>query len=322
MTSDGGLSVSDIVRTFNKGKFLALDRVSLDVNSGQIVGLLGPNGAGKTTLVRICSTLLTPDFGSVTVGGIDAVRNPKKARGALGVVLGGDLGFYPRASAKDNLLFFADVAGLGKNRRQEVNWALEQVNLADRADDKVNAFSRGMKQRLHIARAILGHPSVLLLDEPTSGLDPEIAVGIRGLIRSLADSGTAILLTSHTMTEVESLADQIVVIGAGRVAVRGKVSDVAQAAGVGSVSAFTFPALDSDLRARIEALNPVSIDVVANDGQVVVRVMWSSDDENGDRGLRAILESSASGKIPQDFIHRPPTLEEGYLGLAPRLVRR
>ena len=320
MTGAQGLSVVDVVRTFDKGRFVAVDHVSLNVSPGRIVAVLGPNGAGKTTLVRMCSTLLTPDSGTVMVGGVDAVRHPQQARRGLGVMMGGELGFYMRATVEDNLLFFADVAGLGRDRRTQVRWALDRVGLANRSTAKVAALSRGMKQRLHLARAILGGPSVLLLDEPTSGLDPEIASDIRALIRDIALSGTAVLMTSHTLSEVEALADSITVIGAGRVAVEGKVADVARAAGVDSVSAFTVSVLTVGLREQIMECRPVSIDAVPSDGEVRVRVMWPKDEGvSWGEAMVGILEEH--GEVPPDFVQRPPTLEEAYLGLASRLVR-
>lgn len=217
------LECERLVRTFDRGRFLAVDDLSLSLGAGEVHGLLGPNGAGKTTTVRMCATLLTPDRGQVVVVGIDAVRRPERARRELGLVLGGDLGFYPRASARDNLLFFADVAGVSSRaRRDEVDRVLARVALSDRADEKVGSYSRGMKQRLHVARALLGRPPLLPLDEPTTGSDPDSALQVRDLVRELAEDGAAILLTSHSLPEVEELATVITVIGAGRVAVRGK----------------------------------------------------------------------------------------------------
>lgn len=229
------LDAAQLSRVFGKGEnaFTAVDRVSLRVSSGEIHALLGPNGAGKTTTVQMCSTLLTPTGGSLTVNGIDAIADPQRARRHVGLALGGENGFYPRASARDNLLFFADVAGVsGRTRRHEVEHALARVELTDAATRPVQEFSRGMKQRLHIARALLGSPALLLLDEPTNGLDPDIALTVRALIRSLANEGTAILLTSHLLGEIEDLAHTITVLGAGSVAVSGNLEDVAAHAGI------------------------------------------------------------------------------------------
>ena len=211
----------------------AVNGVTVKINPGEIVALLGPNGAGKTTTVRMCATLLSPTSGRITVAGIDAIKNPKAARKITGLVLGGEGGFYSRATARKNLLFFADIAGVpSRDRQRAVTSALEAVQLTDRADDKVREFSRGMTQRLHIARALLSKPSLLLLDEPTTGLDPEIALEIRRLVRSLAGTGVGILLTSHNMYEVEDLADHIQVIAVGQQIAAGSVADIAKAAGL------------------------------------------------------------------------------------------
>ena len=217
----------------DKNRRVAVDNVNVKIKPGEIIGLLGPNGAGKTTTVRMCSTLLTPTSGSIIVDGIDAVNHPQQARKRIGLVLGGESGFYNRASARKNLLFFADVAGVrGAARRERVESALEAVALSDRAEDRVRDFSRGMKQRLHIARALLGKPSLLLLDEPTNGLDPQIAAEIRSLIKSLATGGTGILLTSHMLSEVEQLANRIQVIAKGREIANGSVADIVALSGL------------------------------------------------------------------------------------------
>lgn len=190
------LHVETLTRYF--GDSAAVDGLSLDIDAGQILSILGPNGAGKTTAVRMCATLLEPSSGEIAIDGIDAIKRPREARRRMGLVLGGDAGFYARASGIANLLFFADIAGVrGRDRKSRVDQSLEAVSLADRASDPVHTYSRGMKQRLHIARALLGEPRLLVLDEPTSGLDPQIASDIRSLLSALADDGVGILLTSH-----------------------------------------------------------------------------------------------------------------------------
>ena len=154
------LEAEHLARTFDRGRFQAVADVSLRVGAGQVHALLGPNGAGKTTTVRMCATLLLPTSGSVRVDGVDAVAHPRRARRRLGLVLGGDLGFYPRASARQNLLLFADLQGVARgDRASAVDGALERVGLSDAADRRASALSRGMRQRLHLARALLGRPA-------------------------------------------------------------------------------------------------------------------------------------------------------------------
>lgn len=320
------LECERLVRTFDRGRFLAVDDLSLSLGAGEVHGLLGPNGAGKTTTVRMCATLLTPDRGQVVVG-IDAVRRPERARRELGLVLGGDLGFYPRASARDNLLFFADVAGVSSRaRRDEVDRVLARVALSDRADEKVGSYSRGMKQRLHVARALLGRPPLLPLDEPTTGSDPDSALQVRDLVRELAEDGAAILLTSHSLPEVEELATVITVIGAGRVEVRGQVQDVARAAGIGATFTFSLPASDSaliaslsdDLRESRAPAGSVVVETRPRGAVWSVTVYWPA--EQGPEGdvvccadgaaRRSLVSVGAA--VPPDLITRPASLEEAW----------
>lgn len=332
------LSARHLTRTFDKGRFTAVEDVSFDIRPGEVFALVGPNGAGKTTTVRMCATLLTPSSGSLVIGGVDAVRHPLDARAGIGLALGGDLGFYPRASALDNLLFFADVAGVpGPRRRTEVADALERVGLTDRATSKVGEFSRGMKQRLHIARALLGGPGLLLLDEPTGGLDPEASLDVRDLIASLAGEGVGVLLTSHSMDEVEELATVIAVIGAGRIVVRGQVRDIARYAGVGETTTATLPARAAGIRDDL-------IGAVGESGDALIRpkgagwsltVHWREDGprtgpenatgttDTAGAGVARLLDvlRNAGFDRPADLLTRPANLEDAYLAISDGLRR-
>ncbi|MGW6204867.1 ATP-binding cassette domain-containing protein [Streptomyces sp. NPDC055089] len=196
----------------------AVSGVDLTVEPGELVSVLGPNGAGKTTTVRLLTGLLTPTSGSARVGGHDIVRERRAASRACGFSLGGDLGLYPRLTALQNLTFFGLMYGLrGSRLRQRSVTVLEQMGLADRAGDTVGTFSRGMKQRLHLARALLHEPSVLILDEPSAGLDPQSAAAMRRLVGGLAAEGRSILLTTHDMREAEELSDRVVLMKDGAV---------------------------------------------------------------------------------------------------------
>ena len=266
------------------------------------------------------TTLLQPDSGSVKIAGVDAVKNPTSARRKLGLVLGGDLGFYPRASAQQNLCFFADIQGVpSAKRHQRVAQVLQDVQLTQYADTKVSGFSRGMKQRLHIARALLHEPRILFLDEPTTGLDPDISLEIRDLISRLARQGVAVLLTSHSMAEVEELADQISLIGAGKLVISGQVQDIAACAGFDRCSTFTLtPAQDSLLKlsellpgAVVHERRPLS-------AQWLHTIYWPQAQSS------AVLEAELKrqlGQLPADYLCRPASLEQAYLAMADRLAR-
>lgn len=317
------LSARHLERTFDKGQFVAVHDVSFDIKRGDVFALVGPNGAGKTTTVRMCSTLLTPTSGELTVGGVDAIRHPFQARSGLGLALGGDLGFYPRASALDNLLFFADVAGVpGSRRRSEVDQALDRVGLSDRATSKVGDFSRGMKQRLHIARALLGKPGLLLLDEPTSGLDPEAALSVRDLIATLAAEERGILLTSHAMDEVEELATTVAVIGAGNIVVSGQVRDIADYAGIRATTTATLPARAADIRdaliASVRTLGDARIRPKGTNW--ILTVHWRSNPNDGVAQLLTTLQQSGFDR-PLDLLTHPASLEDAYLAISEGLQR-
>ena len=322
------LEAEHLARTFDRGRFQAVADVSLRVRAGQVHALLGPNGAGKTTTVRMCATLLLPTSGSVRVDGVDAVAHPRRARRRLGLVLGGDLGFYPRASARQNLLFFADLQGVARgDRASAVDGALERVGLSDAADRRASALSRGMRQRLHLARALLGRPRLLLLDEPTNGLDPDISLQVRQTVAEVAASGVGVLLTSHTMPEIEELADTISVIGAGRIEVRGTVADVARHAGVLAVTTLTLPGraagLDEELRGVLG--RGVVVTQRPSSSNWALTVSWPVDGgqqavDAGRRALSALLERHGLGE-PDDLLTRPASLEQAYLALARRLDR-
>ena len=200
----------------------ALQGIDLDIAQGEVHGLLGPNGAGKTTLCRILSTVLLPSSGSVRVFGYDITRHTAAIRRRLGVVFGGDKGLYPRLTGRQNLHFWAGLYGLDRRQAREVSERLlERVGLSERAGERVERYSRGMRQRLHLARGLVGDPALLLLDEPTAGMDPVAALRFRALVAELRDEGRTLLLATHNMPEAEQLCDRVTVIDRGRVLTTG-----------------------------------------------------------------------------------------------------
>jgi len=198
-------------------EIVAVDDVTFAVEAGTLYALLGHNGAGKTTTINMLSTLLIPTSGRARVAGFAVARTVREGRGLLGGVWGGDRGLYGKISARDNLLYFGRLYGLSRERLlRRVEELLELVGLADRADDRVEGFSRGMKQRLHLAKALLHDPPVIFLDEPTIGLDPAAAVSLRRAIKALAPEHT-VLLTTHYLHEADELCDRIAIIDHGRI---------------------------------------------------------------------------------------------------------
>ncbi|HLE23703.1 MAG TPA: ABC transporter ATP-binding protein [Anaerolineales bacterium] len=196
---------------------LAVDDLSFEVAPGELFGLLGPNGAGKTTTVKMLTTLLIPTAGTARVMGLDVVRDADALRGRIGFIFGGERGLYWRLSGIDNLRYFASLYHVDPGvSKQRIPYLLELVGLGDRGPEKVEGYSRGMKQRLHIARTLLHDPPLLFLDEPTIGLDPVGAREIRQVVRDLQAADKTILLTTHYMFEADALCQRVAVINHGR----------------------------------------------------------------------------------------------------------
>jgi ABC-2 type transport system ATP-binding protein len=205
------------------GDITAVDHVDLTVGAGDVYGYLGPNGAGKTTSLRMLLGLIRPDEGSARLFGRDPLHEGARALdGVAGFVEAPR--FYPYLSGRRNLELAAALDGDGADSR--IGEALDTVDLADRAKDKVGGYSHGMRQRLGIAGALLRAPRLLLLDEPTTGLDPAGMRDMRALIRRLADQGITVLLSSHLMAEVEELCDRVAIVGSGRVLYEGALDEL------------------------------------------------------------------------------------------------
>jgi heme ABC exporter ATP-binding subunit CcmA len=206
------LTFHEVTRNF--GRRRALNRISLSCQAGEIVALLGPNGAGKSTLLAIAATLLSASSGTVQYGDRTARTGGPALRARIGF-LAHDLFIYPELSAAENLRFFARLHGLADAERV-VDRALGQAGLQDRSDDPVVSFSRGMRQRLAIERALLHGPRLVLLDEPFTGLDDAAVEATSARLRTLRESGCIVLLTTHDLETVERLADRAVVLSGGR----------------------------------------------------------------------------------------------------------
>ena len=221
MTSAPPIEARDLVKRY--GRITAVDHVDLSVSAGDVYGYLGPNGAGKTTSLRMLLGLIRPDGGSAKLFGRDPlVEGARALDGVAGFVEAPR--FYPYLTGRRNLEMVASLDGDGATRR--IDEALDTVDLADRARDKVGGYSHGMRQRLGIAGALLRDPRLLLLDEPTTGLDPGGMRDMRALIRRLAGQGITVLLSSHLMSEVEELCDRVAILGSGRVLYEGSLPEL------------------------------------------------------------------------------------------------
>jgi ABC-2 type transport system ATP-binding protein len=226
---DTAIEVCGITKRY--GRTLAVDRLSFSVRRGRVTGFVGPNGAGKSTTMRVILGLDAPDTGRVRVSGAEyrALQRPLLQVGALLDAAA----THPGRRARDHLLWLARSNGIPRTRVADV---LELVGLAEVARRRTGGFSLGMAQRLGIAAALLGDPPVLLLDEPVNGLDPEGILWMRGLLRALADEGRAVLVSSHLMSELEGTADDLVVIGRGRLIAETTVDELLAARSTASVN--------------------------------------------------------------------------------------
>lgn len=219
------IETSDLQRTF--GANCAVDGISFSVAPGEVFGLLGPNGAGKTTTVRLLNGLLPPSGGQARVFGFDPAAQGEQVRRKTGV-LTETPALYERLSARENLVFFGTLTGLPEPElSRRVDEMLSFFGLGGRAADKVETYSKGMKQRLALARALIHKPPLLFLDEPTSGLDPEAAQQVNDLIASLAHQGQTIVLATHNLTDAQRLCDRVAILNRGRILAMGSLRDLA-----------------------------------------------------------------------------------------------
>lgn len=290
----------------------ALSDVSFSVEPGELFGLLGPNGAGKTTSIKILTTLLLPSSGRARVLGHDPASEPARVRPLIGYVFGGDRGLYDRLSARDNLSYFADVYRVpARQKGRRIDELLEVVGLRGRDRERVETFSRGMRQRLHIARGLLHDPPVLFLDEPTIGLDPVGARELRETVSSLRDVGKTILLTTHYMYEADELCGRVAVINGGRIVAEGTPASLKANIADRTMVEVEAIGVDEGLLERIRALPGVS-SVVVEEGAGSQTVLVQSS-----LGVRLIqpLIGLLTGVTVIAVTAREPTLEDAYVAL-------
>ena len=290
----------------------AVRGISFAIREGELFGLLGPNGAGKTTTIKMLMTLLLPTAGSARVLGYDVVRDAREVRARVGYVFGGDRGLYERLSALDNLRYFAELYAVDPQRqRQRIAELLSLVGLAGREHERVEGYSRGMRQRLHIARGLLHDPPVLFLDEPTIGLDPVGARELRALIASLTRAGKTVLLTTHYMFEADSLCDRIAVIAKGEIVAQGTPQELkagVEQGGVVEVEIFGVDELSVQL---VEALPGVLAVTVEEQEQKQLLIVQTAPGEELTHLILAQLVGVSVGRVST----REPTLEDAYVQL-------
>ena len=290
----------------------AVRGVSFHIERGDVFGLLGPNGAGKTSTIKMLITLLLPTSGSATILGHDVVAEPRAVRRRIGYVFGGDRGLYERLSALDNLRYFAELYAVpAREQRARIGELLELVGLAGRERERVEGFSRGMRQRLHIARGLLHGPDLLFLDEPSIGIDPVGARELRQTIAGLREQGKTILLTTHYMFEADELCDRIAVIRKGELVATGTPAELKARVSAGSVlEVEVFDALGDRLSVveGLPGVRSLTLTTGENSQTLVVSVDAGADVTGSTLDA---LHGIRVGRV----VTRQPTLEDAYVEL-------
>ena len=290
----------------------AVRGVSFDVGEGELFGLLGPNGAGKTTTIKMLITLLIPTSGSASVLGFDVVKSAREVRKRIGYVFGGDRGVYERLSGLDNLRYFAELYGVpAREQKRRIAELLDLVGLTGREKERVEGYSRGMRQRLHVARGLLHDPPVLFLDEPTIGLDPVGARELRATIAALAAAGKTVLLTTHYMFEADALCDRIAVIAQGKIVAEGTPQALKAGVAQGRVVEIEVYGTADEAVERLRVVEGVRGVSVEEREQAQVLVVQVDGEREVTHALLGRLEGASVGRVSS----REPTLEDAYVAL-------
>ncbi len=224
------IKVDNLTKQF--GKKVAVNNISFCADSGVITGLIGSNGSGKSTTMRTIATLLKQNKGTILIDNIDTIKHPHKAREKIGILLGGDVSLYERLTARENILYFADLQSLERKiAEQRLNELVELLDMSSYIDRRVGGFSRGMRQKVAFARSIIHSPDVLLLDEPSTGLDINAIKDVQNFILYCKSQGKTILLSTHNAHEMERLCDNLVFIEDGKIVAQGKKNFLLQESG-------------------------------------------------------------------------------------------
>ena len=290
----------------------AVRGIDFEVAAGELFGLLGPNGAGKTTTIKMLITLLIPTSGEARVLGRDVVKDARWVRQRIGYVFGGERGLYERLSGLDNLRYFAELYAVDpRTQKRRIQELLDLVGLAGRERERVEGYSRGMKQRLHIARGLLHDPSVVFLDEPTIGVDPVGARELRATIASLTAAGKTVLLTTHYMFEADQLCDRIAVIARGEIVAEGTPRALKAGVAAGNVVEVEVYGVGDTVVEGVRSLDGVTAVGVEDRDQQQVLVVQTAPGLELTHAILGRLAGASVGRVAS----REPTLEDAYVAL-------
>ncbi|MBA0126618.1 ABC transporter ATP-binding protein [Haloechinothrix sp. YIM 98757] len=296
-----GISAAHVRRTF--GNVVAVDDMGLTAPAGQVTALVGPNGSGKTTLLLVLATLLVPDAGEIRVAGHDPVREPREVRSRIGWMPDA-FGTYDTLTPREVLQFVAAAYRLPRDRHAaRARELLALVHLEDLADRPVHVLSRGQKQRLGLARALVHDPGVLLLDEPAAGLDPRSRIELRGILRDLAADGRALLVSSHVLAELEEIADRAVFVDGGRTVDEHDLTELRPT----QRRPWRLRSLDQE--SLLSRLDGLGVTVTGQPGPAGVDVMLAGDEEAADLvaalvrdGVRVVECAPAAGTLEAAYL--------------------
>ena len=286
------IEVHSLTRSY--GKNLAVDGVSFTIGSGEIVGLLGHNGAGKTTIMRMLSGYLEPSAGKITIDGIDLALDPRQVQQRLGY-LPENLPVYPDMMVADYLEYAATLKGVAtKDRYQQMREAISATALEERALDPINTLSRGLRQRVGVAQALLGRPRLLILDEPGNGLDPEQTEHMRALIRKLARRATVILST-HIMQEVDAICDRVLMLRQGKLVLDAHLAQLRQSRTLQLRTNADIDALPDYLRRMPQISNIENVPTPGSQLQFLLTLHDNADPDTAANNIaRCVVSAGAS----------------------------
>ena len=299
------ISIQNLYKHY--GKFVALDHLNLEIGKGEFFGFVGPNGAGKTTTMRIISGLLRAEGGSVTVDGVDAINDNGKIKEKIGY-MPDFFGVYDNLKAIEYMEFYASIYGiLGQEARKLCLELMELVNLKDKADAYVDGLSRGMKQRLCLARSLVHNPKVLILDEPASGLDPRARFEMKGILRNLNDMGKTIIISSHILPELAEMCDTIGIIEHGKMLQKGTVEEIMSE--INTTNPLVIKLIDGkETAVRILKENPLVDNLSINENNLSVKFNGEASDESElltqmvTNGVRVISFAREEGNLESVFM--------------------
>ncbi|GCE15175.1 ABC transporter ATP-binding protein [Tengunoibacter tsumagoiensis] len=300
---------------------VAVQDLTFHIPPGQVTGLLGLNGAGKTTTIKMLSTLLAPTSGELLLDGIDMQRQLLEVRKRVNMIAGGERMVYWRLTGRENLWYFGQLYNIDGNLlKRRIEELLHLVGLADAADTVVERYSKGMKQRLQIARGLINDPSYLFLDEPTIGLDAPIARELRQVVRAMAESGKGLLLTSHYLHEVEELCSSIYVINQGRLIAEGSPADLKRLTSQERIIRMQLPSLPADVEAGLREMareHMARLEILASD-EVITVTLRHPQDLGGSAATTVVRTGGTLLKL--EVVE--PSLEDAILALSDSLQRQ